>query len=369
MFNFVKNAVPLKTQPISELSRFFKSLNKWPIDKAPKVSASSYNVGLGLGLLFHLYLFSSIEKFIFLNLNFFSIQVQIVSCVVFLVVCVLMSSDTSRFSLGVAMLLIAIIVAFVFFYYGTDVSGSVWYRNSQILKSRFLVLNVDFYLFALFFFGWAFKVNRKYSLESYTKTEALLYKSLLPTLMIFEIFTFCYLIVWRYINTTLLGYNTVMYLAYYRQHHIVDLLVVKLFFFLSATVFLETVIKSMKSGSHTLFVFEFTLFVLAFTSYAFFEFRESWGFIHSTVYANLFKFTYFKYFYFILMFNFLHAYLLVMLSYVFLIVISFRVGPYSDYYDLVMLNYKAIYFLMVLSLAMLLSVYAIGELAAYSAFN
>ena len=65
----------------------------------------------------------------------------------------------------------------------------------------------------------------------------------------------------------------------------------------------------------------------------------------------------------------MHAYLLVMLSYVFLIVISFRVGPYSDYYDLVMLNYKAIYFLMVLSLAMLLSVYAIGELAAYSAFN
>ncbi len=369
MYNFLKLTTGPKLQELTTLSSFFKALNKWPIDKAPKVSASSYNVGIGLGLLFHLYLFSSIEKFMFLNLNFFSLQVQIVSCLVFVICCFLFSSDRDRASLGVALLLVAAVVAFVFFYYGTTAITSTWYRNSTVLQSRFLVLNVDFYLFVLFFFGWAFKINRKYVLESYTKSEALLYKSLLPTLMIFEIFTFGYLIIWRYVNTTLLGYPTVMYLAYYRHQHVVDALVVKLLFFFAATVFLETIVKSLKSGAQSSFIFEYTLFVLAFSAYAFAEFRECWAFLHSTVYANLFKFTYFKYLYFILMFNFVHAYLLLVLAYVFLIVLSFRTGAYGDYYDMLLLNYKAMYFLMVLSAFALGSVYAITELAFYRFFN
>lgn len=118
-----------------------------------------------------------------------------VTFIVLVVVALLASSRAARASLGLVLLITGAIVAFVFFYYGSRTLSSAWYRESTVLQSRFLVLHWDFYLFVLFFFGWVFKVAKKYSVESYTKTETLLYKSLLPTLMVFEAFTFCYLLI------------------------------------------------------------------------------------------------------------------------------------------------------------------------------
>lgn len=350
---------------VTAANSFFLNLNKWPIDKAPKVSASSYFVGLGLGLLFHLYAFGSFEKFVFINYNFFSIQSQVLTFVVLVVLALLLSSKEPRVALGVALLLVSSVVIFVFFYYGTSVLTSKWYRESSVLQSRFLVLHWDFYLFVLFFFGWVFKIARKYSVESYTKTETLLYKSLLPTLMLFEAFTFGYLVIWRYINSTLLGYSTVMYLSYYKNYYVADILAGKLFFFLFSCLFLEVIIKNLKMNSFKQAFVDYTFFVLAASVYLFLEFKECWAFLHSVAQANTFKFTYFKYFYFLLMFNFFHAFLAILINYVFLIYFFFKTGAYGDYYETLYFNYKVFYFLLLLTCVLYVSVYVISDLALY----
>lgn len=181
----------------------------------------------------------------------------------------------------------------------------------------------------------------------------------------FEAFTFAYLLVWRYINSTLLGYSTVMYLSFYKNYFITEILATKLFFFLFACLFLELIVKNLKTSSFSLAVADYTLFALAASAYLFLEFKECWAFLHSVAQANTFKFTYFKYFYFILMFNFFHAFLAVLINYVFIIYVYFKTGAYGDYYETVYFNYKVVYFLLLLTCALYASVYVISELALY----
>jgi hypothetical protein len=213
--NSFKRAIVLE-----DLNSYFFNLNKWPIDKAPRVSNSSYLVGVGFVILFHAYALPSIEGLLLVSLSIFSFSVQISTILAFLAIYGIFSNSLSRQFFSRIFFVLVLIFLFVFFYYNGKILNSDLYRGNSLYLSNFLVINWDFYLFLLFFLGWVFKLSKKYSLESFTKQEALLYRTIAPSLFFFEFFTFCYVLVWRYMNSTLVGYPTTMYLKFYKGQHI-----------------------------------------------------------------------------------------------------------------------------------------------------
>jgi hypothetical protein len=71
--------------PIFAYNSYFFNLNKWPIDKAPKVSSSSYLVGFGFLFMFHAYAYPALDNFTLFTYNWFTFNFQLTS-LLFLVV-------------------------------------------------------------------------------------------------------------------------------------------------------------------------------------------------------------------------------------------------------------------------------------------
>jgi len=196
----------------------------------------------------------------------------------------------------------------------------------------------------MFFFGWVFKVAKKYLLESYTLQESLFYKTALPSLYLFELFTFSVVVGWRYLNGGLMGYSTVMYLKYYKFQFVSSILVTKLIFFIFVYTYFFLLLNILKQGARTYFFAAYILLFLTLTVFLFKEFAEMWSFLHQVAPSNLLKFTYFKFFFYLLFFNFLHAYLVVGFALVGgLIYLNKFWSMYSDFYDIIYINIKNFY--------------------------
>lgn len=194
MFNLLnlKKRLPVALTPLND---YFFSLNKWPIDKAPKVSNSSYLVGVWFIILFHFYAFSSFERFVFIKLSLFSIGFQIFFIVVLAVTLFVLSGRKQLNTLGAYLILPVLIVLLVFFYFSFGANTSRYYVSGHFLVSHKLLINLDFFIFLFFFFGWILKLNKKYSIESFTKNENLLFRTILPTIYFFELFAFAYCLI------------------------------------------------------------------------------------------------------------------------------------------------------------------------------
>lgn len=108
---------------------------------------------MGFTILFHLYGFGYLDKFVFANFNFFNLQGQVLSGLSLILLSLVLSSKDPRRALGIALLAVGLVVVFVYYYYGVATLTSKWYRESSVLQSRFLVLNWEYYLFSLFFLG------------------------------------------------------------------------------------------------------------------------------------------------------------------------------------------------------------------------
>lgn len=146
-----------------------------------------------------------------------------------------------------------------FFFYNNKVILSNWQRRTLFFSSTYLVLNWDFFLFFFFFIGWVFKLSKKYGVESFTKNEGFLYKSIAPSLFFFEFFTFLYCIVWRYVNFSLVGYPTLMYLKVFKVTTVTGVVITKFFFYSSVYVAFITLILLLKNNK-TIFFFYFIPF-------------------------------------------------------------------------------------------------------------
>lgn len=257
-------------------------------------------------------------------------------------------------------------LAFFYFFFGFGVKGSRFYRRQLLLTSNHLVLNWDALLFIFFFFGWVFKIARKYSLESYTLQESFFYKTALPSVYMFELFTFSVALSWRYLNGGLMGYSTIMYLKYYKFQFITSVLITKLIFFIFVYTFFFFLLNLLKQGSRLYFFAAYFLLFLILTIFLFKEFSEMWSFLHQVAPSNLLKFTYFKFFFYLLFFNFLHAYLVVGFTLVgFTLYLSKFYSMYSDFYDVIHINIKNFYLIMWLTILAFFSVYIIHDVNAY----
>lgn len=212
--------------------------------------------------------------FFYIQYSFFFFPVQLTGVLLLLILTLALSSKEGSKRVGVVAVVLGSVFLFVYFYYGTAVLTSNWYKFYVFLRSNVLILNWDFYMFLFFFLGWAFKVGKKYTYESFTKGESFLYRSLLPSLIFFEGFTFVYLIVWRYLNTTMLGQATIMILKSYKFQYVVAAFMPKVFFFLASLLALQVLILELKRGNFLIFLFKYFLFVLVISYFLFLEFRE-----------------------------------------------------------------------------------------------
>ena len=361
MRNYLKEATITSIfRPVAPYSSYFFSLNKWPIDKAPKVSNSSYLVGFGFLFLFHLYGYSAIDKFTFFTYNFFTFNFQLISIFFAIVLFLTVKYQSLVFFLFFSGFL------FLYFFFGTEAHTLKYYREMAVLTSKHQVINWEGFLFLLFFFGWVFKIAKKYSIESYTLQESFFYKTALPSLYLFELFTFAVLLAWRYLNSALIGYSSGMYLKFYRFQFILNTLVTKLIFFLFLYCFYFFLLTLLKQGSRLLFFFSYVFVFSVFTFFMFKEFYEMWAFLHLTAPSNLQKFTYFKFFFYLLFFNFLHVYLVAGFSLIgFFLFLSKFYSNYSDFYDVLYINIKNFYLIMWLTVLVFLSIYIIHELHVY----
>jgi hypothetical protein len=356
------NLTPLnkKLKPIFSYNSYFFNLNKWPIDKAPKVSNSSYLVGFGFLFLFHSYAYPSLDNFVFFTYNWFTFNFQLTS--IFFLVAYFLTFRYNSFFFFTFFL----IFCFFFFFFGSSVKSSRFYKRNFLLTSSHLVINWDALLFSFFFIGWVFKIAKKYSLESYTLQESFFYKTALPSVYLFEVFTFSVALSWRYLNGGLMGYSTIMYLKYYKFQFVASILITKLFFFIFVYSFFFFLLNLLKQGSRLYFFFSYFFLFLVLTVFLFKEFNELWGFLHQVAPSNLLKFTYFKFFFYLLFFNFLHAYLVVGFSLLgFLIYLTKFWTLYSDFYDIIYINIKNFYLIMWLTVFAFLSIYLIHDLNFY----
>ena len=361
MRNFLRfSTFNKKMNPIFAYNSYFFNLNKWPIDKAPKVSSSSYLVGFGFLFMFHAYAYPALDNFTLFTYNWFTFNFQLTS-LLFLVFYFLTFRYRSLFYL-----IFFFAVVFFFFFFGSSVKSSRFFKRNFILSSNHLVLNWDALLFAFFFIGWVFKIAKKYSLESYTLQESFFYKTALPSVYLFELFTFSVALSWRYLNGGLMGYSTIMYLKYYKFHFVSSALVTKLLFFIFVYSFFFFLLNLLKQGSRLYFFSAYFFLFLALTVFLFKEFNELWCFLHQVAPSNLLKFTYFKFFFYLLFFNFLHAYLVVGFSLVgFLLHLPKFWSSYSDFYDVLHINIKNFYLIMWLTVLAFFSVYLIHDLNFY----
>ena len=349
-----------KVKALFSYNSYFFTLNKWPIDKAPKVSNSSYLVGFGFLFLFHAYAYPALDNFVFFTYNWFTFNFQLTS-IFFLLAYISTFKQNTWFFFFVLLL-----VGFFYFFFGFSAKGSKFYRNHFVLNSNHLVLNWDAFLFIFFFFGWVFKIARKYSLESYTLQESFFYKTALPSVYLFELFTFSVALSWRYLNGGLMGYSTIMYLKYYKFQFVSSILITKLLFFIFVYSFFFFLLNLLKQGSRLYFFTAYLFLFLVLTVFLFKEFSEVWGFLHQVAPSNLLKFTYFKFFFYLLFFNFLHAYLVVGFTLLgFTLYMSKFYTVYSDFYDVIYINIKNFYLIMWLTVLAFFSIYVVHDLNIY----
>ena len=364
MYNFKNKVVPL-----GSLNSYFFNLNKWPIDKAPKVSNSSYLVGVVFLVLFHCYAFNSFENFTSVAINILGFNLQLFSFLLIPLLWLVLSENSSRRAFGIFFGFFFFLIFFIFFFYNTRVLVSTWHRRVFVLSSDVLILNWEFFLFFFFFIGWVFKLAKKYSLESFTKNESFLYKAIAPSLYFFEFYTFVYCIIWRYVNFTLVGYPTMMYLKVFKVTSVTGLLLTKLFFYSSVYVAFLTLILMLKNGQLNFF-FIFYFFLIVYLSFFLVkEFKEFWAYTHAVAPANTLKFTFFKYFMFILFFNFFHAYIVVLINFIIIVIYLNKNSYYSISFEFLFLTVKNFYLIMWLTCLLLFASYLITELGVYSFFN
>lgn len=350
--------------PLPSLNSYFFGLNKWPIDKAPKVSNSSYLVGFGFLALFNLYAYQAVDKFVMFSYNWFNFYFQVPSLLTLALFCFLASYEMY--------IILPFYALFMFFYffYGTKALTSKYYKRAPFLSSSHLVINWEVFLFAFFFLGWAYKVSKKYLLESFTLQESLFYKNGLPSVYLFEFTTFLVIMGWRYLNQGLIGYANVMYLKYYKFQHVETVLFTKLLFFLFSYTFFFFLLTIFKLGARLLFFFFWFLHFLLLSVFMFKEFTEFWAFLHQAAPSNLCKFTYFKFITYLLFFNFLHVYLVAGFSLIcFFLFFNKLDSNYSDFYDLIHINIKNYYLIMWLTTLLFLSVYIINNLFLYHSWD
>ena len=220
----------------------------------------------------------------------------------------------------------------------------------------------EFYLFVFFLFGWIFRLGQKYSVESLTKAEIQLYKSVIPTMYLFETITLFYILIWRYVNTTLAGYATVMYCRYYKNQEVLNFLLTKLLFFNSCLFFLFLLITLNKMQRESEFLVLFFVFILYSLFFLVKEGAEIWVFTHQTLPLNLSKFTYFKYLKFLMFFNYFHFYVVILFSIVLFIRTMQKDNTILNSYEFLYVIIKNTYFILWFIFFTFLSVYVITNL-------
>lgn len=348
---------------IETYKNYFFNLNKWPIDKAPKISASSYLVGLGLIFLFHVYTMNNWEKVIYFSFSFFTLDCYLINIFIIFLTLLLVSYE-KNYRIFFVMLLFPLFF-FLFYYFSHDllviVTNKMLVKYTTVISFKFAI-SWEFYLFLFFLFGWIFKVSQKYSVESLTKSELFLYKSLIPTIYIFETVTLFYILIWRYMNTTLAGYATVMYGHYYKNQEITNFLITKLAFFNSSILFVFLLLLLLKFQRTSEFFIIFFIFILYSIFFLVKEGFEIWIFTHQTLPLNLLKFTYFKYLKFLLFFNYFHAYVVILFSLVLFIKSFQKDNTILNSYEFIFVIIKNLYFIMWFVFFTFFSVYVITNL-------
>lgn len=352
-----------KPTVIERLKTYFWNTNKWFIDKAPKVSASSYLVGVGLIFLFHVYTMNNWEKITYVSFSFFTLNCYLIHIYVLLLVFMFVSFNKNTKIFAVSLLLPVFYILFYYFNYELVkiVTNKFLYGYSTVISFKFAI-SWEFYLFIFFLFGRIYKVSQKYNTESLTKGELQLYKSVIPTMYFFETITLFYILIWRYINTTLAGYATVMYGRYYKNQEVTSYLITKLLFFNSAIFCVFLLILLTKMQRDTEFFIIFFLFILYCLFFLVKEGFEIWVFTHQMMPLNLSKFTYFKYFKFLLFFNYFHAYVVILFSFVIFLRTLQKDNTILNSYEFLYIIIKNLYFIMYFIVLAFFSVYIITNL-------
>jgi hypothetical protein len=369
-YKFSKNpgnpgSLPLKAKFIAleTYKSYFFNLNKWAIDKAPKVSASSYLVGLGFIFLVHLYTMNNWEKLTYLSFSFFSLDLYLINLFIFLLLLLASSYNRNSNFLG-AMLLVPVLFIIVYYLkHGVMriVTNKMLNVYSTAVSFKFSI-SWEFYLFVFFLFGWILKLGQKYSVESLTKAELQLYKSVIPTMYLFETITLFYIIAWRYLNTTLAGYATVMYCRYYKNQEVTNFLITKLLFFNSAVLIVFLLVILNKMQRETEFLFVFFIFILYSIFFLVKEGNEIWVFTHQTMPLNLSKFTYFKFLKFLMFFNYFHLYVVVLFSLVLFVRTLQKDNNILNSYEFLFVIIKNLYFILWFIVITYFSIYVITNL-------
>lgn len=367
-FNKKKNPQKLNSSTakfiaLETYKSYFFNLNKWAIDKAPKVSASSYLVGLGLIFLVHIYTMSSWEKITYLSFSFFSLDCYLINIFVILLLLLFLSFNANYVALGFMFLLPVFYILIYYFNHELMkiVTNPLFNVYSVVVSFKFAI-SWEFYLFLVFLFGWILKLGQKYSAESLTKAELQLYKSVIPTMYLFETITLFYILVWRYVNTTLAGYATIMYCRYYKNQEVLNFLITKLLFFNSALIIVFLLVLLSKMQRETEFLILFFIFILYSIFFLVKEGFEIWVFTHQTMPLNLSKFTYFKYLKFLMIFNYFHLYVVILFSVVLFIRVMQKDNNILNSYEFLFVIIKNLYFILWFIVLTFLSVYVITNL-------
>lgn len=172
-------------------------------------------------------------------------------------------------------------------------------------------------------------------------------------------------------NTTMVGLSTIMYLPYYKWQFISSALLTKMFFYSSCFIAIPTMVAYHKNSTGGTGVVFFFLFFLYLTLFLFKEFQEFLVLSHQASAANVIKFTYLKFFIFIVFFNFVHAYVVIFFVLVSALIAFSKNQSVADSFELLYATNKNFYFLMCLTTLVFLSVYAVSNLSVYilSLFN
>ena len=368
LFNFPKLQQLYSGSSFNYLSNILFNLNKWPIDKAPKVSSSSYLVGVGFVILFHIYGYTALDGFFFFSYFVFGNPLQVSSLLLLLVLGLFFFLSGSDTRIGKIVLILWVLFIIVFFYFNGNILISKLYPQAYLYVSNYLVISYDFYLFFFFFMGWSFKVSRKYSLESYTSSENNLYQSILPSLYIFEVFTFVYLIIWRFVVATLAGYPTIMFLKVYKFQNVTSFFITKYLFYGSILIGALGLLLAMKILDRDIFLFLYFCFLVYLSWYVFSEFSEFLAALQEFCEINVSKFTYFKFISYIQFFNFLHAYGVLLFSAFGLLHNCDKTNFYKDSFWLMYINIKNLYFIAWLSFWLVFTIYLAHEIHFYLPF-
>jgi len=134
------------------------------------------------------------------------------------------------------------------------------------------------------------------------------YQSILPSLYIFEVFTFVYLIIWRFVVATLAGYPTIMFLKVYKFQNMTVFFITKYLFYGSILIGALGLLLAMKTFDRDVFLFLYFCFLVYLSWYVFSEFSEFLAALKEFCEINVSKYTYFKFISYIQFFNFLHVY-------------------------------------------------------------